>query len=98
MQLWWLYVVRSADGSLYTGISTNPTGRLDQHETGRGAKALRGRGPLQLVAQCQVGNRSVASRAEYAFKRLTKVEKEAILAKGNQALAKFAAQFSDSSG
>lgn len=95
MQLWWLYVVRSGDGSLYTGISTNPTDRLDQHETGRGAKALRGRGPLQLVAQCQVGNRSVASRAEYAFKRLTKAQKEATLAKGNQALARFAAQFND---
>ncbi|MEL7310825.1 MAG: GIY-YIG nuclease family protein [Pseudomonadota bacterium] len=95
MQLWWLYVVRSADGSLYTGISTDPTQRLQKHESGKGARALRGRGPLELVAQCQVGDRGAASRAEYAFKQLTKADKETTLAGGNKALLAFAKRYVD---
>ncbi|MEL7025361.1 MAG: GIY-YIG nuclease family protein [Pseudomonadota bacterium] len=95
MPLWWLYVVRSSDGSLYTGISTDPTRRLEKHATGKGARALRGRGPLKLVAQCQAGDRAAASRAEYAFKQLTKADKEATLAGGSKALLAFARAYVD---
>ena len=76
-----LYVVRCADGSLYTGIAVDVTRRLREHEAGlRGAKYLRGRGPLQLVFQQAVGDRGTASSAEHRVKRLDKAAKESLVA------------------
>lgn len=77
---WSVYVVRCRDGSLYTGISLDVTRRLVQHEAGQGSRYLRGRAPLSLVDECVVGDRASASRAEYAFKQLTKASKERLLA------------------
>ena len=48
-QSWQLYIVRTAAGALYTGITTDVTRRVNQHQSGRGARALRGKGPLDLV-------------------------------------------------
>jgi putative endonuclease len=77
---WSLYLLRCADGSLYTGIATNVARRLTEHESGgRGAKYLRGRGPLQLVLEYPLGDRSRASRAERLIKRLPKDRKERLL-------------------
>ena len=74
---WSVYVLRCRDGSHYTGIATDVRRRLREHEHGpRGAKYLRGRGPLQLVYAREVGDRSVAARIEHSIKRLTKTEKE----------------------
>lgn len=78
---WWLYLVRTASGSLYTGISTNPERRLREHEGGaRGARALRGRGPLEMAYSVRVSDRSLASRLEAAVKRLDRRGKEALVA------------------
>lgn len=75
-----LYMVRCADDSLYTGIAIDVAQRLLEHKSGtRGAKYLRGRGPLRLEFQERVGNRSDASRAEYCVKRLPRAQKEALL-------------------
>lgn len=75
---WSVYVLRRSDGALYTGIATDVARRLAEHEAGegRGAKALRGRGPLSLVFARQVGGRSLATRIEAAIKRLSKARKE----------------------
>jgi len=71
-----VYLVRCRDGSLYTGIATDVARRLIEHEDGaRGAKYLRGKGPLKLVYQKQVGDRSLASKIESRIKRMTKAEK-----------------------
>jgi putative endonuclease len=81
---WSLYLLRCGDGSLYTGIATDVTRRLAEHEHGgggRGAKYLRGRGPLSLVLEHVVGDRSRASRAERIIKRLPKVRKERLVKK-----------------
>ena len=43
---WYLYLLETRRGMLYTGITTDVARRLAQHEAGQGAKALRGRGPL----------------------------------------------------
>lgn len=71
------------DGSLYTGIATDVDRRIREHEgvedSGKGAKYLRGRGPLRLVWQLSVGNRSVASKLEYKIKSLSRIEKEQLL-------------------
>ena len=76
---WSLYVVRCRDGSLYCGITPDVRARLDAHRAGRGARYLRGRGPLALVADIVVGDRAAASRAEYHFKRLPRPRKLALI-------------------
>ncbi len=77
---WFIYMLRCADGSLYTGITVDVERRFSEHCDGnRGAKYLRGRGPLQLVFQCAVTDRSRATRLEMIIKQLTKQEKEALL-------------------
>ena len=83
-QSWFVYLVQTAKGLLYTGISTNPARRLRQHqgELAGGAKALRGKGPLTLVWQYQAPSRSVASVWEYQLKQLTKAEKNRLVSKG----------------
>lgn len=81
---WSLYVVRCADSSLYTGITTDVKERFAQHSEGgrRAAKYLRGRGPLQLVFSAEVGDRSQASRLEWRVKQLSKSQKERLLVEG----------------
>lgn len=77
---WFVYILRTQGGSLYTGISTDPPRRLVQHETGKGgARSLRGKGPLALVWQQAVTDRGSALRLEARIKRLTKAAKERIV-------------------
>lgn len=77
---WSLYLVRTSGGALYTGISNDVDRRFEQHANGRGAKALRGKGPLELVYRVAIGDRAAAQRVEHALKRLSKAEKEAVVA------------------
>lgn len=75
-----LYIVRCADGTLYTGIATDVGKRLAEHETSpRGAKYLRGKGPLQVVFSEVVGDRASASQLEYKVKRLSRGQKLALI-------------------
>jgi putative endonuclease len=80
---WFLYMLRCADGSLYTGISTDVERRLAEHRgergPGKGAKALRGRRPLQLELTIPLRNKSEALKLEYRIKRLGKSDKEKLL-------------------
>jgi putative endonuclease len=80
-QPWFVYLVRMQSGALYTGISTEPERRLRQHQGALvgGAKALRGKGPLNLVWQLSAKNKSHASRLEYQIKQLSKAKKEALI-------------------
>lgn len=76
-----LYILRCADGSLYTGIAVDVERRLDEHRRGaRGAKYLRGRLPAELVFECQAGDRASAQRLEHRMKRLSRPLKEAVVA------------------
>ena len=76
MTPWFLYLIRTADNKLYTGITTDVERRYQQHQSGKGAKALRGKGELTLAFSAPVGDRSLALRAEYRVKQLTKRQKE----------------------
>lgn len=78
---WYVYMLRCGDGTLYTGITDDIPRRLAAHRAGKGAKYTRGRGPLELVYQEQVPDKSAALRREYQIKRLPKQEKEALLTK-----------------
>lgn len=82
MTPWYLYLIRTADNALYTGITTDVARRYQQHQCGKGAKALRGKGELTLAFSAPVGDRSLALRAEYRVKRLTKRQKEQLVAEG----------------
>ncbi|ATZ12792.1 GIY-YIG nuclease family protein [Erwinia amylovora] len=72
---WHLYIVRTAGGVLYTGITLDVARRFAQHQRGKGAKALRGKGPLELVFHCAAGDRSLASKLEYCVKQLKRQQK-----------------------
>jgi putative endonuclease len=73
-----IYIIRCADDSLYTGIATDVERRFEEHERseGKGAKYLRGRGPLRLVLEHEVGDRGDALRLEARIKRLSRARKE----------------------
>lgn len=79
--IWWVYVVRCADNSLYTGISTDVERRLLEHNgvAGIPARYTRSRRPVRLVYCEQADSRSQASRREAAIKRLSKSAKEALI-------------------
>ncbi|HEY3399981.1 MAG TPA: GIY-YIG nuclease family protein [Geothrix sp.] len=79
---WWVYLLRCADGTLYCGIALDVEARLAQHQTGKGAKYTRGRGPLELVYREACGSKADALRRERALKRLKRAAKEALIAAG----------------
>ena len=76
---WYVYILRCGDGTLYTGITDNIPRRLAAHRAGKGAKYTRGRGPLELVYQERVPDKSAALRREAAIKRLRRGEKERLI-------------------
>ena len=83
---WYLYLVRCRHGSLYTGITTDVARRFAEHRGNgnTGAKYLRGRGPLRLVYQCKLGDKSLALGVENRVKKLSKARKEALVSTGEQ--------------
>lgn len=78
-QMWYLYILRCGDGTLYTGITTDVERRLAVHRAGKGAKYTRGRAPLELVYQEPCGTHSDALKREWAVKALSRGEKEKLL-------------------
>ena len=77
---WFLYLIRTDDNTLYTGITTDVQRRLTQHQAGKGAKSLRGKEGLTLAFHAEVGERGLALRLEYRIKQLTKRQKERLVA------------------
>jgi len=70
--IWFIYIVRCADNSLYTGITTDLKRRVDEHNTGVvGAKYTRSRRPVKMVYHERAENRSQASRREYQIKKMS---------------------------
>lgn len=78
---WCLYIVKCADGSLYTGITLDIARRLEEHQSakGKGSKYLRGRGPLELVFSCQFESRNMALREEAKLKKWPRRKKEQLI-------------------
>jgi putative endonuclease len=73
---WTVYLARCADGSLYTGITTNAERRLAQHNRGKGAAYTRSRLPVRLIYSEAVKDRAHALQREHAIRRLSRREKE----------------------
>lgn len=72
---WCVYMLRCADGTLYTGITNDLKSRLGAHNAGTGAKYTRGRGPVTLVYRESAESHSQALRRELAIKALPRKEK-----------------------
>ena len=77
--MWYLYILRCGDGTLYTGITTDIQRRLEAHRCGKGAKYTRGRGLLELAYQEACSTHSEALKREAAVKRLSRTEKEQLI-------------------
>jgi putative endonuclease len=76
---WHVYIVRCADGSLYTGIAKDVIARVGQHNEGAGAKYTRSRLPVELVYAEEASTRSAAQRREAAVKKLDANGKRALI-------------------
>ena len=77
--VWYLYILRCGDGTLYTGITTDVEKRLEAHRAGKGAKYTRGRSPLEMVYRETCGSHSDALKRESAVKKLTREQKEQLI-------------------
>lgn len=84
---WTVYVVRCANGSLYTGITNKLKERIKAHNSGSGAKYTASFGPVELVWLRKRKDRSSASRLEAAIKKLTRAEKMRFIKSKRNALA-----------
>lgn len=78
---YYMYVVRCADGTYYTGYTTDIKRRVQAHNEGKGAKYTRMRLPVTLVAYAQFATQHEALSAEFHFKRLNRAQKEHALAR-----------------
>ena len=72
---WFLYALRCADDTLYTGVTTDPARRLREHNGGQGARYTSGRRPVHLIGAWTFEDRSAAQRAEAQFRRLPRRKK-----------------------
>ncbi|MFP4001335.1 MAG: GIY-YIG nuclease family protein [Thermoplasmata archaeon] len=77
--MWYLYILRLSDDSLYTGITKDVDRRIDQHEDGDGSKYVRSRLPCKLVYLEELESRSEASRREAEIKSWDKERKEELV-------------------
>jgi len=85
---WYLYLLECADGSIYTGITVDVAKRYAAHVAGRGARYTRSHPPARLLASFEHADRSSASKAEYAMKRLSATDKRALVRRAAAPLKK----------
>ena len=76
---WLVYMLECSDNSIYTGITNNLEERLKRHQSGNGAKYLRGRLPIKLVYKENLINRSEATKREIYIKKMSKKEKKKLI-------------------
>jgi len=76
---WLVYMLECSDNSIYTGITNNLDKRLKKHQSGDGAKYLRGRLPIKLIYKELFINRSEATKREISIKKMSKKEKKILI-------------------
>lgn len=75
----YVYVLECADGTYYTGYTTDVDRRVEEHDAGDGAKYTRGRTPVELVHVESYKSQSAAMQREYEIKQLSRHEKEQLV-------------------
>jgi len=78
-----VYILECADGTLYTGWTTDIAARIETHNGGTGAKYTRGRGPVKLVYSEQHDSKSAAMRREAEIKKLSREGKLSLIGQGH---------------
>ena len=78
-KMYYVYIIRCKDGTLYTGSTDDVQRRFQVHSSGKGAKYTRGRGPLELVYSEECATWSDALKRERNIKSLSKSEKEKLI-------------------
>jgi putative endonuclease len=73
--MWYVYMIKCADGSLYTGVTTDIKRRLSEHNSGKGASYTRGRTPVRLVYNESHPDRSAALKREAEIKSWPRYKK-----------------------
>ena len=76
---WCVYMLLCDDDTIYTGITNDLKKRFENHISGKGAKYLRGRKPLEIVYKENFQNRSMATKREMEIKKLNRRKKEALI-------------------
>lgn len=75
--MWLVYILKCADGTFYTGITTDIKRRVKEHNSSSlGAKYTRGRRPVKLIYSLELKNKSLAAKEECRIKKMTKKEKK----------------------
>jgi putative endonuclease len=77
--MYFVYMVRCRDHSLYTGTASDVEARIRKHNDGKGARYTRGRGPVELVYVEEVADKSAALKREYVIKQYSKEKKERLV-------------------
>ena len=81
-ETWFVYILRCADGSLYTGITKDVNRRCKQHNAGTASRYTRGRLPVSVVYQESQATQSLALKREAAIKAMSRQEKESLMRSG----------------
>lgn len=76
---WVVYLIRNRHNALYCGVTNDLERRYAQHQAGKGAKALKGKGPLSIAWHKLVDSKSTALKLEYSIKQQTKLTKEKLV-------------------
>lgn len=80
MSNWSVYIIQTRLNTFYTGITTDVNRRFKEHQgSAKGAKYLKGKGPLTLMWQESIGSQSDALKVEYQIKQLKRKEKSALI-------------------
>jgi predicted GIY-YIG superfamily endonuclease len=87
-EIWFVYILRCADGTLYTGITKDLARRTRQHNAGTAARYTRSRRPVKFVYQEPQRGQSLALKREAAIKKLTRREKLALIRGANKGTPK----------
>ena len=74
-----IYILKCADGTYYTGYTTDVERREEEHNTGVGARYTRGRAPVEVVYTEAYSSQSAAMKREYAIKQFTRTQKERLV-------------------
>ena len=82
--MWFVYIVRCDDRSLYTGITTDAERRVAEHNEGRGARYTRSRSPVSLVYVERAEDRGAALRREWEIKRMSPAGKQELVARARR--------------
>ena len=77
--MWYVYILKCNDGTLYTGITNDLDKRVSSHNKGTGAKYTKTRLPVVVVYHEEATDRSEASKREYQIKKLSKLAKENLI-------------------